>query len=90
MGFATIPMSMIAINFSVELTYPAPEAMSNGMMILPNKIFGATVGIVAGILCEYSPMYAIALLTFNAMLCAACAFFIKEEFRRINFKGTTL
>lgn len=52
MGFATIPMTPIAFAFAVELTYPTPEAMSNGMMILPNKLYGALMGILSSFLCN--------------------------------------
>ena len=51
MGFATIPMTPIAQAFSVELTYPTPEAMANGMMTLPNKVYGALMGVLSSGLC---------------------------------------
>ena len=42
-GFSVIPIIPISYAFAVELTYPIPEAMSNGMMILPSQIFGASL-----------------------------------------------
>ena len=51
MGFSTIPMTPIAFSFAVELTYPTPESMSNGMMILPNKVYGALIGVLSSFLC---------------------------------------
>lgn len=39
-GFSVIPIIPISYGFAVELTFPTPEAMSNGMMILPSQIFG--------------------------------------------------
>ena len=52
MGFSTIPMTPIAFSFAVELTYPTPESMSNGMMILPNKVYGALIGVISSFLCQ--------------------------------------
>ena len=50
-GFSSLPMTPLSLHFAVELTYPAPEAISNGMMILPNKVWGAFMGVIASILC---------------------------------------
>jgi MFS family permease len=87
MGFATIPMTPIAFGFAVELTYPTPEAMSNGMMILPNKLYGALMGILSSYLCnKVDPRYAIALFTINSCICAVSGIFLKEELRRLRFK----
>jgi len=78
MGFATIPMTPIAFAFAVELTYPTPEAMSNGMMILPNKIYGALMGILSSYLCNnIDPRYAIALFTLNSCICTISTIFLK-------------
>jgi len=35
-GFSVIPIIPISYGFAVELTFPIPEAVSNGMMILPS------------------------------------------------------
>ena len=35
-GFSVIPIIPISYGFAVELTFPMPEALSNGMMILPS------------------------------------------------------
>jgi len=42
-GFCVIPIIPIGLSFAVELTFPVPEAMSNGMMILPSQIFGSAL-----------------------------------------------
>jgi sugar phosphate permease len=42
-GFCVIPIIPISYGFAVELTFPIPEAMSNGMMILPSQIYGAAL-----------------------------------------------
>lgn len=33
-GFSTIPIIPVAFNFSIELTHPVSEALSNGLMML--------------------------------------------------------
>ena len=33
-GFFVIPISPVAYAFTVELTFPVPEALTNGMMVL--------------------------------------------------------
>ena len=40
LGIAVIPCIPIAYSYSVELTYPVSEAMSNGMMIMYSQIYG--------------------------------------------------
>jgi hypothetical protein len=35
-GFSVIPIIPISYGFAVELTFPIPEAVPNGMMILPS------------------------------------------------------
>jgi FLVCR family feline leukemia virus subgroup C receptor-related protein len=84
LGFSGIPVAPVANAFAVELTYPIPEAMSNGMMNVPNIMFGFVMGITAGFLCQVSPRYAMLMFLFNSVIgCIACLF-IKEELRRIK------
>jgi len=85
-GFATISMTPIAYAFSVELTYPVPEAMSNGMMVLPNKVYGALIGVVTGKLCEKSPKYALLVFVGNSLISVIAASFLKEELKRLKYK----
>ena len=92
MGFSTIPMTPIAYSFSVELTYPTPEAMSNGMMILPNKVYGTLIGTAASVLCESFPnksgtLLVSLLFTLNAAICGVSAIFLKEELKRLKFSS---
>lgn len=39
-GISVIPVIPVSYSFAVELTYPVPEAMSNGMMIMASQIYG--------------------------------------------------
>ena len=94
-GFSVIPIIPISYGFAVELTFPIPEAVSNGMMILPSQIFGAIMGFVAGIICDSTknlnppdnklgPKYTIILFASSALIGAICSLFIKEDLRRLR------
>ncbi|TNV79121.1 hypothetical protein FGO68_gene16126 [Halteria grandinella] len=87
LGFFAVPMSPISFAFSVELTYPTPDAVSNGMMVLASKAYGALLSVVGGILTKkYSPLYAIGLFSLNNLIALIASFFIKEELRRLRPK----
>lgn len=83
-GFAAVPMSPVSFNFSVELTYPSPEAMSNGMMLLPGKFYAAFLSLLCSYLANIDPKLSIVVFVANALICSVAAFFIEEDLRRIN------
>ena len=83
-GFTVIPIIPISYAFSVELTFPVPESLSNGMIILPSQIYGTLLGVTASKLSEQSPHYAIALFFISALVGAVASLFIKEELRRLR------
>lgn len=83
-GFTVVPILPISFAFAVELSYPVPEAMSNGMMLLLSKIYGAVLGIGAGALSSQGPYWPILLFVGNALTSAICSFFVKEDLRRLN------
>ncbi len=85
-GFFAVPILPISFAFAVELTYPTPEPMSNGMMLLPTKILGALLAVAAGHLCSVDPYYALGLFLINALVTTAAAVMIKEELRRLSMK----
>ena len=49
LGFGAIPLTPLSFAFCVELTYPTPEAVSNGMMLLPSKVYSAALAVIAGL-----------------------------------------
>lgn len=85
-GFGTLPVIPVCFAFAVELTYPIQEAMSNGMMVLPSKIYASLMGIAGGKLCEYSPKYALILFAANAVISFVASLFVKEDLRRLSLK----
>ena len=83
-GFTIIPIIPISYSFAVELTFPVPESLSNGMIILPSQIYGTVLGLLASKLCDYSPMYAMAVFQVSAIVGAFTSIFIVEELRRLR------
>lgn len=84
-GFAGIPAAPVSNAFAVELTFPVPEAISNGMMNIPNILFGFLMGIVSGLICEHwSPIYALAVFALISAVGGAAAIGIREELRRLR------
>jgi FLVCR family feline leukemia virus subgroup C receptor-related protein len=83
-GFSIIPIIPVAYSFSVELTYPVSEAMSNGSLMLASQILGVVATIVSTKLADANPnMCVYMFLTMITIGCFA-TFFIKEDLRRIN------
>jgi FLVCR family feline leukemia virus subgroup C receptor-related protein len=58
-GITVVPIIPTSYALAVELTYPLPEAMSNGMMVMLSQIFGTLVVILHFINCIGYCMYSI-------------------------------
>jgi len=43
----------------VELTYPIPEQISNGIIILPAKLLGTILGVLTSIISQKNPIYSL-------------------------------
>ena len=86
LGFAAIPLTPIAFGLCVELTYPAPEAFSNGMMLLPSKVYGSLLALIASFAASSDPRYSNLIFIANAAVCLACSLILKEELRRLKPK----
>ena len=89
LGFSAIPLTPIAFGFSVELTYPTPEAFSNGMMLLPSKVYGSLLAVIASAAASSDPRYSVLIFIGNAAVCLACSIILKEELRRFKPKEDT-
>jgi hypothetical protein len=75
-GLVSIPIMPLCFSFAVELTYPTPEPMSNGMMILPSKICGAILGLIVAALAEINPMLAVTVFFINTVTGVATSLLI--------------
>ncbi len=87
-GFFVIPIIPCSYAFAVELTYPVPESMSNGMMIMVSQIYGTCLGAlssyISGINGTQGPLIAVGVFLTSCVIGAVCSIFVKEELRRLN------
>lgn len=60
-GFFTISIIPVAFAFSVELTHPISEPMSNGVMIILSQIVGIICCYLGTALSKMNPLYCIAM-----------------------------
>ncbi len=86
-GLTVLPIIPIGFAFSVEVTFPISEALSNGMMILVSQVFGTCLGIVASMLAKINPIYTIWLYLGSCMIAAVSSLFVKEQLKRIQMQG---
>jgi sugar phosphate permease len=83
-GISVIPISSVAFTFSVELAFPVPEALTNGMMITVSLIWGTAMGFLCSSLAEKAPIYALTFWSASALCALGISFFIKEDLRRLQ------
>ena len=84
-GMGIVPVSPISYAFAVELTFPTPEHVSNGLIILPSKIYTGLLGLFVGYLSEYhDPRLAIVAFLLNALISLIGTLYIKEDLRRLK------
>ena len=83
-GMSLIPISSVSLSFSVELAFPVPEAVTNGMMITVSLLWGTGVGLFCSYLTTINPTYVLSLWSGCAALSIIVSFFIREELRRLQ------
>jgi purine-cytosine permease-like protein len=86
LGLFVIPLAPVSYAFAVELTFPVPEQVSNGIIILPAKFFGTALGITCGIISQKNPQYALGIFSINALLSFLASLYIKEDLRRLKYR----
>ena len=87
-GFFTIPIIPVGYQFGIEVSYPAGEAMSNGVFSFMVQIVSLLVTYIGTNLCTDET--SVPCLIFVASLLAISAgfsLFVKEDLRRTNKKG---
>lgn len=86
LGLFLIPIIPISYSFSVELTHPVSEAMSNGVMVFFSQLVGTIITIVATWISGYHPERQYCTILFIIMVGVSCvaSLFIKEDLRRMN------
>jgi sugar phosphate permease len=84
MGFFILPIIPVGYSFSIELTFPVSEAMSNGIIMLFSQIVGTGVTYVSTNLIAQSPFSGLYLFAGMIAFSCFCSLMIKEDLRRIN------
>ena len=84
-GIGIVPVSVISYAFAVELTFPTPEHVSNGLIILPSKIYTGLIGLIINYLSKNNYIQ-IAILTFliNTIVSLIGSLNIKEDLKRLQ------
>ena len=83
-GMSVVPITSVAYVFSVELAFPVPEALTNGMMITVGLIWSTSVGFMATTLMESNPVYALTLWSLMSLVSLITSFFVQEDLRRLK------
>ena len=86
-GFFILPIIPVGYSFSIELTFPVSEAMSNGIIMLFSQIVGTGVTYISTILIAESPTSGLYLFISMIALSCFCSLMIKEDLRRINMSN---
>ena len=89
LGIFILPIIPVGFAFSVELTYPVSEAMSNGLMMFFSQLIGTGITFVATSVAGTQPQKQYCTIMFITMmgLSAFSTLFIKEDLRRLNMSN---
>eukprot|EP00347_Sterkiella_histriomuscorum_P019206 403342532 len=83
-GASVLPITSISYSFAVELTYPIPETMTNGMMISISLIWGSAVGFLCQVLADIDGRVTLAFWALCSLVALILSFFIKQDLRRLD------
>jgi sugar phosphate permease len=92
LGIILLPIIPLCYSFSIELTFPVSEAMSNGVMMMFSQIVGSITTVLGTKLASYHPESEYTIIMFLGMMSVSCftSLFIKEDLRRINMSRNTI
>ena len=87
-GFFTIPIIPVGYQFGIEISYPAGEAMSNGVFSFMVQIVSLIVTYIGTSLCTDETsvpclVFIVGLLSVSALF----SLFVKEDLRRTHLRG---
>jgi hypothetical protein len=88
-GFFILPIIPVGYSFSIELTYPVSEVMSNGIIMLFSQFMGTiltTVGTNLASSKPHGPLNIIYLFCAMILLSAFASLMVKEDLRRLNME----
>ena len=83
-GFFTLPILPVGLNFSVELTHPVSEAMSNGLMVSLSRLVGIIMTYAGTYLAVEYPKMCILMFAISVFIGVISSFQITEDLRRVR------
>ncbi len=83
-GATVVPITPVAFAFTVELTFPVPEALTNGLMVTFGLLWGTGEGLLQSTLQEKSQLYPIAIWFVSPVIALILTFFVEEDLRRLQ------
>ena len=89
-GFFLLPIIPLGFGFSIELTYPVSEAMSNGVLMLFSQIVGSIVTFLGSYLCSVHPFSCLALFFGMMMTASIATLLIEEDLRRLKMTRSAM
>lgn len=84
LGSSIIPVIPTGNAFSIELTYPLPAAVANGLMLMMAYLLAFLMSLAAANLAQIAPVYCMILLTTVSLLAGILTLFMEEDLRRIK------
>ena len=88
-GFFGLALLPVGLDFAVEITYPMPESISSGLMLVSANVFGATFSIASSILIgtltekHAGTKISMGMFLMFAIIASILFFFVKQDLRRI-------
>ena len=83
LGAVLVPIVPLGFSFSVELTHPVSEAMSNGVIVLAAQLLGFFMTYIGTVLADTEPIYCVAMFAGQMIIANVAGLFIKEDLRRV-------
>ena len=85
-GLTVIPIASVGFTFAVELAFPVPESLTNGIMITFCSLYGTAAGFLCSMLAEHSTYYPMIFWSGSALLALLISFFIEQDLRRLKLE----
>jgi len=93
-GFASVSILPVGIDFGVELTHPIPESISSGLLMSMGQFFGIIFTIVVSIIItrkgDAGVILGQSIMIVMAGIAAVLSFFVKEDLKRLKEQKSTI
>mmetsp|Transcript_11085 Transcript_11085/g.11178 ORF Transcript_11085/g.11178 Transcript_11085/m.11178 type:complete len:196 (-) Transcript_11085:41-628(-) len=86
-GMSIIPVIPLGFAYSVQITYPIPETMSNGIMLMVAQFVTFVVALFITSLADNNPLYAVAVFSALSVISLVMIIFSTEDLRLQRAQG---